>query len=174
MKKYFLLATTTLLLSTSNVMAAPDVAQAASAVINIGVKLKTAASVEVLEHADFGTLYLNSFKGTSDGSNNTYAEIAVFTNSQEYANVDSKYVAHITGSQVGVIQVTKNGNEGLTPVLSSPSVSICNGVDFVNANLGFVNDIGDVQTYFLTGTLIVDMAAHDNEGTASLTVSMNY
>ncbi len=172
MKKYFLLATTALLLNTSNVMA--NIIPV-DTLLEISVDLKQSASVEVEQHADFGTIYMGGGDDASFTVHTPWADIAKFENGM--ITVDSEYVAHNVGGQVGIIKVIRNEAEGvIEPTLSSNYAVLSDGVNLEEARLVvFGDEENGVQRYMLEGTLVVNMLDHQNgSGFGSLTVSINY
>ena len=177
MKKYFLLATTALLLGTSNVMAEV----AASAVMRSIAAIKPIATIQVTQDMNWGTFYFdwNRFPGAE-------LKIGSFTINGFTAEVNELMTHHDGNQQPGLITSSRTDDMSITLDAegeTQDSTPAINGMQVRNLRYVQLETLyGGAGASGETGKVIGDLYVVDmpdfrdslNQFEAYITVNLNY
>ena len=158
MKKYFLLATTALLLSTSNVMA--ESLGSVSTTMNVYTSIEVAPTISIINEINWGTLYVDS--GAS-------GELGRFTSGG--FEPGERVKAHKDTEQ-GVFFYGRPSNvaDDLNYTLSFPERVVFNETLYMK----------DISTYesggkqYITATLYSDAGVMPGQASAPMMITVNY
>ncbi len=181
MKKYFLLATTALLLGTSNVMASgPEAGHGSSATtvnVQVSAEVKAAATFETNGVMNFGTMYVD-VANVSAGT-----KLASFVQGGSFSK-DNVVVHHEGDNVQATVTVNTGGTTGVTPVfknISNGTLSLGDGLEV--RNLAIINpsgsavpvaETGVTVSYRIYGDLYAKQANFTGTGSGTLTIGYDY
>ncbi len=186
MKKYFLLATTALTLTTSNVMAVSgeDVGHGSSATtvnVQVSAEVKAAATFETNGVMNFGTMYVD-VANVSAGT-----KLASFSAPFHFSK--EGVVVHHEGNTVfPTVTVNTGDTTGVTPVfknITDETLSLGDGLEVRNlAIIEFGGDGGaggampqsldSTVSYTINGDLYAKQANFTGTGSGTLTIGYDY
>ena len=167
MKKYFLLATTALLLSTSNVMAEVDGVGTVSATINVAVNVQKAPSIEVVSDLDWGTIYVSECSGSDEA-------IARFSEENGFEIGEQCSVTAYGGQKEGIIRVNNLPKNGALSI--SDMTTLGDGDDnilMLGNRLSLVDEGEDFREYMVLSDLQMN-GAESGSFSGTITVTLNY
>ncbi len=164
MKKYFLLATTALLLGTNNVMADFDY----QIDMNVYAAVEHTSTVTKLKDANFGTLYIK-WQTLMD------TKLASFSADGYTTTPD---VAHAEGEQTGEFYVTYGDTEQEPVIKNLPNgiLNLGSGLEVRNVGLLKTNTSSDGMeaNYQLIGDLYTTEDSTSGSGNGVLTIGFDY
>ena len=178
MKKYFLLATTALLLGANNVLAQEagyEDPESTTVNIQVSVTVKSAATFETNGVMDFGTIYVDK-ANVSAGD-----KLASFTNGSLIK--ENKVVHHDGESTPATVTASFGDASGATPVfknVTGGTLSLGNGLELRNLVIynpnSYTNPTGldDTVTYGIDGDLYATQSNFTGTGTGTLTIGYDY